>query len=86
MVIPDDRAPGAAALGALGVAGVVSLSAGVEIAVAAVRLMAVGGYCLPPEASPTAATRPIEWDADEETATAPLVEDASATDERASRP
>jgi DNA-binding NarL/FixJ family response regulator len=84
VVTLDERAPGAAALGALGVAGVVSLSASVEIAVAAVRLMSVGGYCLPPEAWPTAATRQIEWDADEETATAQLVEEASATDERAS--
>jgi DNA-binding NarL/FixJ family response regulator len=83
VVTPDDRAPGAAGLGALGVAGVVSLSAGVEVAVAAVRLMSVGGYCLPPEALP-AATRPVAWDAAEEAATEPLVEDASAIDERAS--
>jgi DNA-binding NarL/FixJ family response regulator len=83
VVTPDDRAPRAAGLGALGVAGVVSLSAGAEIAVAAVRLMSVGGYCLPPEDLP-AATRPIAWDAAEAAATAPLAEDASATDERAS--
>ncbi len=84
VVTPDDRTPGVAGLGALGVVGVVSLSAGAEIAVAAVRLMSVGGYCLPPEAWPTAATRPIAWDAAEEAATEPLVEDASAIDERAS--
>ena len=46
VVTPDERAPG---LGALGVAGVVSLSAGMEIAVAAIRLMSIGGYCLPPD-------------------------------------
>ena len=85
VVIPDDRAPGAAGLGALGVAGVVSLSSGAEIAAAAVRLMAVGGYCLPPEASPAAA-QPVLWADVEEVATAPLAEDASAADERASRP
>ncbi len=83
VVTPDDRTPGAAALGALGVAGVVSLSAGVEVAVAAVRLMSLGGYCLPPEVWPAAATRPIQWAAAEEAARAPLVEDVSATDERA---
>ena len=47
-------------LGALGVAGVVSLSAGMDVAVAAIHLMSVGGYCLPPEipapAKSTAAT------------------------------
>ena len=55
-----------------------------EVAVAAVRLMSVGGYCLPPEAWPTAATRPIAWDAVEEAAKEPLAEDARVTDERAS--
>jgi DNA-binding NarL/FixJ family response regulator len=84
VVAPDDRSPGVAGLGALGVAGVVSLSAGVEIAIAAVCLMSVGGYCLPPEASPIAATRPIAWDADEEAATELRVEDATAADERSS--
>jgi DNA-binding NarL/FixJ family response regulator len=83
VVIPDDRAHGAAGLGALGVAGVVSLSSGAEIAAAAVRLMAVGGYCLPPETSPAAARPILRADA-EEAATEPLAEDASATDEHAS--
>jgi len=83
VVIPDDRARGAAGLGALGVAGVVSLSSGAEIAAAAVRLMAVGGYCLPPEAS-LAAARPVLSADAEEAATGPLPEDASATAERAS--
>jgi DNA-binding NarL/FixJ family response regulator len=82
-VIPDDRARGAAGLGALGVAGVVSLSSGAEIAVAAVRLMAAGGYCPPPETSPTAAPPILQVDADE-AATEPLREDASAANERAS--
>ncbi len=84
VVAPDDRAAGVAGLGALGVAGVVSLSAGVEIAIAAVCLMSVGGYCLPPEASPMAATRPKAWDADEEAVAELQVEDASAVDERSS--
>jgi DNA-binding NarL/FixJ family response regulator len=53
VVTPDDHAPRAAGLGALGVAGVISLSTGVDVAVAAVRLMLLGGYCLPPEASPS---------------------------------
>ena len=83
VVIPDDRTPGAAGLGALGVAGVVSLSSGAEIAVAAVRLMSVGGYCLPPETSPAAAQAILRTDT-EEVATEPLAEDASAADERAS--
>jgi DNA-binding NarL/FixJ family response regulator len=84
VVTPDDRTPGAAGLGALGVAGVVSLSAGVEVAVAAVRLMSVGGYCLPPEVWPAAATRPTQWAAAEQAATEPPVEDVSATDDRTS--
>ena len=49
VVTTEERAPGAASFGALGVAGVVSLSAGIQIALAAVRLMLLGGYCLPPE-------------------------------------
>jgi DNA-binding NarL/FixJ family response regulator len=49
VVTPDERAPAAAGLGALGVAGVVSLSAGMDVAVAAIHLMSVGGYCLPPD-------------------------------------
>jgi DNA-binding NarL/FixJ family response regulator len=81
VVIPDERAH---SLGALGVAGVVSLSAGVEIAVAAVRLMSVGGYCLPPEIRPTAAAQSIQWAVVEQAATALPVEGASAADERAS--
>ena len=83
VVIPDDRTPDAAGLGALGVAGVVSLSSGMEIAVAAVHLMLVGGYCLPPETSPAAA-RPILRPDVEETATEPLPAEASAADEPAS--
>jgi DNA-binding NarL/FixJ family response regulator len=59
VVTPDERAPAATGLGALGVAGVVSLSAGMDVAVAAIHLMSVGGYCLPPEipapAKPTSA-------------------------------
>ena len=51
-VVPPDVSA-AAGLGALGVAGVVPLSAGAEIAIAAVRLMLVGGYCLPPEVQAT---------------------------------
>jgi DNA-binding NarL/FixJ family response regulator len=51
VVVPDERAPAAAGLGALGVAGVVSQSAGAAVAFAAIRLMAIGGYCLPPETS-----------------------------------
>jgi DNA-binding NarL/FixJ family response regulator len=51
VVVPDERAPAAGGLGALGVAGVVSQSAGAAIAFAAIRLMAIGGYCLPPETS-----------------------------------
>jgi DNA-binding NarL/FixJ family response regulator len=82
VVTRDDRAPGAAGLGALGVAGVVSLSAGAEVAVAAVRLMSVGGYCLPPEAL-SATTRPIASDAAEEAETESLLKDAGAIDERA---
>jgi DNA-binding NarL/FixJ family response regulator len=46
----------ATGLSALGVTGVVSQSAGVEIAIAAVHLMLVGGYCLPPEIPATAAS------------------------------
>ncbi len=84
VMTPDERAPAVAGLGVLGVAGVVSLSAGVEIAIAAVRLMSVGGYCLPPEVRPTAAAHSIQWTAMEEATTAPAVEDASATDARAS--
>jgi DNA-binding NarL/FixJ family response regulator len=52
-VLPADGA--SAGLGALGAAGVVPLSASAEIAIAAVRLMLVGGYCLPPEAPPAVA-------------------------------
>jgi len=63
VIIPDERAPG---LGKLGVAGVVSFAAGAEVAVAAVRLMAIGGYCLPPET--LAATRPIDLPAAQEAA------------------
>jgi DNA-binding NarL/FixJ family response regulator len=48
-VLPTDISS-AAGFGALGVAGVVPPSASAEIAIAAVRLMLVGGYCLPPEA------------------------------------
>jgi len=47
-VVPPDVSA-AADLGALGVAGVIPLSAGAEIAIAAMRLMLVGGSCLPPE-------------------------------------
>ncbi|MGA2492490.1 MAG: response regulator transcription factor [Roseiarcus sp.] len=83
VVIPDDRTSDAAGLGALGVVGAVSLSSGMEIAVAAVRLMLVGGYCLPPE-TPPAAARPILSPDAEEAATQPLSGDASAADERAS--
>ena len=84
VVTPDDRAPGAAALGALGVAGVVPLSAGVEVAVAAVRLMSVGGYCLPPEVRPEAQMAPIQWFAADEAASERSVEEVSATDQRVS--
>jgi DNA-binding NarL/FixJ family response regulator len=56
VVTPDERAPGVAGLGALGVAGVVSLSAGMDVAVAAIHLMSVGGYCLPPDLPATAAS------------------------------
>jgi len=55
VLIPDKQAMTAASLSALGVVGVVSLSAGAEIAVASVRLMLLGGYCLPPEAAARAA-------------------------------
>jgi DNA-binding CsgD family transcriptional regulator len=53
-VLPPDGVA-AAGLGALGAAGVVPLSASAEIAIAAVRLMLVGGYCLLPEAHPPVA-------------------------------
>ena len=72
----------AAGLGALGVAGVVPLSAGAELAVAAVCLMLVGGYCLPPEI-PTAA-RSIEWSPAKGAPPPPAsIEETSAEDERA---
>lgn len=83
VMIRDDRAHSAAGLGALGVAGVVSLASGAEVAAAAVRLMAVGGYCLPPEALPAAA-RPIPRANAEEAATEPMAEEANAADERVS--
>jgi len=83
VVVLDDRASGVPGLGALGVAGVVSFSAGAEVAVAAVRLMAVGGYCLPPETSPMEAAH-FTLDADEDAASEPRIEDLSAADERAS--
>ena len=82
LVTRDDRAPGAAGLGMLGVAGVVSLSASVEVAVAAVRLMSVGGYCLPPEAL-SAATHPIAYDVAEEVETESPLKGASTIDEPA---
>jgi DNA-binding CsgD family transcriptional regulator len=53
-VLPPDGVA-TAGLGALGAAGVVPLSASAEIAIAAVRLMLVGGYCLLPEAHPPVA-------------------------------
>ena len=58
VLVPDEQAMTAASLSALGVVGVVSLSAGVDIAVASVRLMLLGGYCLPPEAAMRAAIGP----------------------------
>ena len=70
VIVSDESASG---LGTFGIAGIVSLSAGAEVAVAAVRLMAIGGYCLPPE-MPTAA-RPIAWPATEEPAARPPVAD-----------
>jgi DNA-binding NarL/FixJ family response regulator len=79
LVTPD--APAAAGFGALGVAGVVPLSAGAELAVAAVRLMLVGGYCLPPEI-PTA-DRPIEWSPEKVAPPPTPTEEAGAEDERA---
>jgi DNA-binding NarL/FixJ family response regulator len=83
LLILDDRAPAAVGLGALGVAGVVSLSVGVEVAAAAVRLMLVGGYCLPPEVLSTVA-HPIASDAGEDAETeSQLKEEACAIDERA---
>jgi DNA-binding NarL/FixJ family response regulator len=83
VVTPDNHTLCAADLGALGVAGVIAHSAGVEYTVAAVRLMLLGGYCLPPDAVPAAA-RPIACDAAEEAKTEPLIRDPGATDERAS--
>jgi DNA-binding NarL/FixJ family response regulator len=47
-VIPDERSPLAQSLAALGVVGVISRAAGLAVAVAATRLMSLGGYCLPP--------------------------------------
>ena len=79
LVTADDRAAG---LGALGVAGVVSLSASMEDALAAVRLVSAGGFCLPPEDLPPA-THPIDRDAEELAATELPVEVASASIERA---
>jgi DNA-binding NarL/FixJ family response regulator len=84
VVTPDDHAPGAAGLGALGVAGVISLSAGVDVAVAAVRLMSLGGYCLPPEASPSpVAPRSIACDEAEQAKTEAPPREAGAIDEPA---
>jgi DNA-binding NarL/FixJ family response regulator len=50
-VIRDERWPSTQVLGALGVVGVISGAAGLTVAVAAMRLMLVGGYCLPPWSS-----------------------------------
>jgi DNA-binding NarL/FixJ family response regulator len=66
VVASDERAAAAVGLGALGVAGLVSLGSGVAVAAAAIRLMSVGGYCLPPEAltpsDPCPATSEIQRD------------------------
>jgi DNA-binding NarL/FixJ family response regulator len=53
VVAADERAAAATGLGALGVAGVVSFADGVAVAAAAIRLMSVGGHCLPPESAPS---------------------------------
>ncbi len=49
VVLPYDDTALARALCALGIAGVVPHEASVAIAVAAIQLMWVGGFCLPPE-------------------------------------
>jgi DNA-binding NarL/FixJ family response regulator len=79
LVTPD--APAAAGFGALGVTGIVPLSAGAELAVAAVRLMLFGGYCLPPEIS--LATHPFELAAKVDPS--PALEDRGAEDEGAAQ-
>jgi len=79
LVIPDERAATAAGLAAHGVAGVVSLSAGAEIAVASVRLMLLGGYCLPPEPAASGPNEP-EWTASDLAASAP--QEIQVADER----
>jgi DNA-binding NarL/FixJ family response regulator len=81
VLVPDEQAMTAASLSASGVVGVVSLSAGVDIAVASVRLMLLGGYCLPPEAAARAASRPeptaLELAAPAEPPEIPVVADAA---------
>jgi DNA-binding NarL/FixJ family response regulator len=49
VVLARDDGALARRFGALGVAGVVQHDAGLEIAIAAIQLMWVGGFCLPPE-------------------------------------
>jgi DNA-binding NarL/FixJ family response regulator len=82
VLVPDEQAMTAVRLSGSGVAGVVSLSAGVDIAVASVRLMLLGGYCLPPEAAARAASGPertaLNFAAPAEQPETPVVADEAA--------